>query len=487
MELLTPLQSNTGVSEYTTNGYHEQTSSQNEAFIQSSPYYNFLPSNFRTFTSGSGTATVADKMFKVTTGTSVGGYGAIQSFRSLNYKTGLTGLCRFSAIFTTNVANSWQGVGLINLGDELSFGYNGTDFGVWHRYNGLAEVRTITITGAASGSENLTLTLNSVAYTIPLTSGTTAHNAYEISNWLNNTSNQSVWVANQIDSTVIISAQADGAKSGTYSFSSSSATGTIASNITGVTKTSDFVAQSSWNMDTVSWLDPSKGNVYNIVYKYTGFGEINYYVEYPDTGGNVLVHTIKYGNANTTPCLGNPSLRTGLYCVSLGSTTDLTVYCASTSAFLQGTNVKIRNPRAYSNTKSITNAAFKNIFTIRNRRTYNYYYNQVEIEPIYLTLASEATKNCIVEVRATTDTELEQNFTNVGTNLVSDVDVSDIAFTGGVLLTSVVLSNNSRSASINLSEFGIKLPPSLHIVISAKLTGGSAADVTATLTWYEDV
>lgn len=161
-------------------GFGEVNVAQNNAFIQASATYNFLPSNFRDFTSGTGSTEVANKLFVCKTGTGVGGYGAIQSFRALNYKPGSSGLARFTALFESNAANSWQGVGLVNLGDELSFGYNGNSFGIWHRYGGLAEVRTLTITGAATGSETLTLTLNGVAYSIPLTSGSVEHNAWEI-------------------------------------------------------------------------------------------------------------------------------------------------------------------------------------------------------------------------------------------------------------------------------------------------------------------
>lgn len=469
-----------------TTAYNEQLIANNYAFIQSVPVYNLLPANFRAFTTESGTAGVTSKQFTCTTGTSVGGYGAIQSFRALNYKAGVSGTARFSAIFPTGgVATSWQGVGLLNLGDELSFGYNGTDFGIWHRYNGLAEVRTITVTGAAGGSENLTLTLNSVAYTIPLTSGTTAHNAYEISDWLNNSSNQTVWKADQVDSTVIISAQSDGAKAETYTFSSGTATGTIAQNTAGTTKTSDFITQSNWNQNTFEALDPTKGNMYSIVYKYSGFGNIQFFIENQDTGTPTLVHVIKYSNANTVPSMGNPSLRTGLYCVSLGSTTDITVQCAGIAAFMQNIPILTRNPRAYVSTQTV-DTNFTNIFTIRNRRTYNSIINQVEIEPQFLTLASESSKNTEFELRATTDTAVEQNFTAVGNNLISDVDTSVVTVTVGRLLLAGTLAPG-ETLKLNLTELRIRAPPTIHLVLQARVTGGADSDVTGSLVWIEDL
>ena len=464
-------------------GFGEVNVAQNRPYIQSAPLYNLIPSNFREFTSGSGSTGAEDRMFKVSTGTSVGGYGAIQSFRALNYKPGESGMVRYTAIFESNVASSWQGAGLIGIGDELSFGYNGTSFGIWHRYGGLPEVRTITVTGNAGGSETLTLTLNGTAYSIPLTSGTEEHNAYEIADWLN--ANQSVWGADQVDDTVIINSLSDGAKSGSYTYSSSTSTGTIDQNTSGVTKTSDFVAQADWNGESIASLDPSKGNVYEIQYQYLGFGNIFFHVEDPTTGIFKKVHTIRYSNKYTTPSLINPSLRTGLYCVSLGSTTDLIVRTASFGAFVQGQKQNTRNPRAYENTQSVS-TSFTNILTIRNRRTYNYLNNQVEIEPRLLTISSESTKNVEIEVRSAVNTGAEHNFTAFGNNLVTDVDTSSVEVTAGILLAAFTLSGGD-SASIDLMSLDIRLPPSLNLVIQGRVTSGSSSSVSASLVWYEDL
>ena len=44
--------------------------------------YGFIPSNFRTFNDGTGSAAIDGKFFKCDSGTSLADYGAIQSFRS---------------------------------------------------------------------------------------------------------------------------------------------------------------------------------------------------------------------------------------------------------------------------------------------------------------------------------------------------------------------------------------------------------------------
>ena len=100
---------------------------------------------------------------------------------------------------------------------------------------------------------------------------------------------------------------------------------------------------------------------------------------------------------------------------------------------------------------------------------------------------SESSRNAIVEVRTTTSPGVEQNFTAVGTNLISDVDSSSVTVSGGRLLAAVTLGGQERSTEIDLGKLQIRVPPGLHIVVQAILTGGSSTDLTATLTWYEDL
>ena len=464
--------------------FGEATVAQLYPIIQATANYDLIPSNFREFTANGGSTGAVGGMFEVQTGTSAGGYGAIQSFRALHYTAGQGVLARYTALFAANAATSWQGAGLISVGDELSFGYNGTAFGCWHRYGGLPEVRTITVTGGSSGSTDLTLTLNSVAYTIPLTSGSTAHNAWEIANWLNDSANQSVWGADNIDGTVIVAALSDGAKSGTYSFSHSTATGTIAQTTAGVTKTSTHIPQSTWNGDKFADLDPSKGNVYQISLQYLGFGAITFSIEDPETGSFIVAHRIQYPNANTTPSLGNPSLRLGMYAVSLGSTTNLTVKSGSMAGFIEGTAAKTRNPRAVDHTQSLGNSAATTLIALRNRKTYNGKFNQVEIQPELLSLANEGTKNVKIEVRTTTYPNIELQYTAAGTNLVSDVATDSRTFTGGTLIAAFSLAGG-QNITIDLTPLQIEMPPGLHLIVTGFKSSGANADVTTALTYYE--
>lgn len=477
------------ISNLTNTAFGEVSTAESRPFIQTTAAYNLIPANFRTFTALGGSATAEGGLFKVSSGTGgLGAYGTIQSFRALNYKAGEGGKARFTGVFETNAALSWSGVGLFTIADELTFGYNGTDFGIWYRSGGLAEVRTLTITGAASGSETATITLNGTGYSVPLTSGTVQHNAYEIQVWFD--ANVSDWNAEQVDDTVIFCALSDSPKSGTYSLSSSTATGTIAQDTAGVTKTSTHIPQSQWNGQALTTtLDPSKGNVYQIKYQYLGFGNIFFQIEDEEKGEFITVHTIKYVNNNTTPSLSNPSMHLGLYATSIGTSTDIIVKCASMGAFVEGMEGKTRNPRAEKNTNSSVGNNFVNILSIRNSRTYNGKVNQQEVQPLELSIASESTKNLEIEIRgnAVVDT-VDRNWQNVGTNLIVDVDKSACEYlSGGRLLFAKTLPGGG-GADYDLDRLRIRIPPTLEISIFARVTGGGASStVTAALAWYEDL
>jgi hypothetical protein len=246
--------------------------------------------------------------------------------------------------------------------------------------------------------------------------------------------------------------------------------------------------QSEWNVNNLSdWntpFDPTKGNVAQITYKYLGFGDIFFWLENPDTGRFQNVHIIKYTNQNTTPSLLNPSFKLGLYAESVGSTTDLSVYSASMAAFVDGTLTKTKNPRAVENTQSVGTGGFTNILTIRNRNTYNSFVNQGEIIPIILSLSTDSSKSIEIRVVVNGTPSGDTDFTEVGTNLVSDIDVTANTITGGTLLIASALRIEKL---INLDDLEIRIFPSFTFSITARLTSGSSADVTAALTYYESI
>jgi len=394
---------------------------------------------------------------------------------------------RFTARFSSGgVANSWQGAGFINLGDELSFGYSGESFGIWHRHDGKTELRELNLTAAGNGGETATVTINGTAYTIPLSENTVVGNAYEIEQFLQTGSSLNAY---QNNSGVQISFASDGAKNGTFSYS---ADGTSAGSFdrvtTGVTKTSEFIEQTDWNIDTRTGLNPTLGNVYQIKFQYLGYGGVQFAIENPETSNFEPVHTIKYANSNTSPSLGNPSLHMGLYAVSLGSTTNIEVYSASIAGYVQGELIPTRNPRAYANEKSV-GTTLTNLFTLRCKRNVNGLVNQVELEPKFLTVFTDSNRGCTVQVIGNATVAGPTNFVDAGnSNLSSEVDVTGGTVTegSGRLLLAFVVPTNS-SLEVDLESLRIRMPPTLRLTIAAKVNAGAASNIAGSLVWYEDV
>lgn len=464
-----------------TGTFGEMVTVKPESVIKGSAVYNLLSANFRQFSSG-GSVSISNSLIVLSSGTSLGNYGTVQSFRSINHKDGSGALVRFSGLFSQGVAGHWQGAGAITVTSEYSFGFNGADFGIWHRYNGALEVQTLTITGAAAGAENATVTLDGVDYTVPLTAGTTAKNANEVATYLQ--ANATGWDATQNGSMVVISATSDGNKTNAFTFLSSTATGTFSETTTGVTKTSSFIDQSDWSEGVFEGFDPTKGNEYQIRWQ-NGFGCVYFYIADPDSGVPMLVHILKWSNNNTSPSVQNPSMRLGAYSTNTGGTGAVTVSISYFAGFIEGSRASTRNPRSLSNTKSISTTE-TNILTIRNRRIYNGVVNQAEIEPRYLTLANDGSKSAIFTLRGNATIAGTTNYSDVANNLISEYDTSGTTVTGGGLLATFAVAKG-QSIEINLRELEIRVPPTLVFTISGYMASGAAADLTAALSWLEDV
>lgn len=450
-------------------------------YIKGSAIYGTIPSNFRTFVGTSGTATTENRQFKTTTGTDVGGFGVIRSFRALK-----DGYARFSVVFNEGVALSGQIAGLFNIGDGFCVGYDGVSFGVLHRYGGLPELRTLQITGGAGGSESATVFVNGTSFTIPLTSGDVQHNAFEIATYLE--ANLTGWNIEAVDDTVQIIAQSDGAKSGTYSFSSSSATATWSQVTAGATKTEDWIAQADFNGSVFEGFEPTNGNVYEIQYQSDGYGDVKFSVLNPETNRFVLMHSIRYGNTAVVPIVGNPSMKVGMAVFSLGSTTDMTMYAGEFKGYVSNNEPSIRNPRAYSNSKAgVTNAAFVNILTIRNGQSLNGYNNQIEIEPRLLTISTDSSKGAFIKVITNATVAGEPDFQYINEDaLTAQYDITGTTVTGGREIATFDVTSGG-SLPIDLQSLAIRIPATLSITIAAKIVSGAASDVNASLTWYEDV
>lgn len=427
--------------------------------------------------------------FEVTSGTNAAGFGKLESKHIIRYRPGQGVNLRFTARFDTAQDNSTQSAGGGNLGAELSFGYNGTTFGLFHNTGGRPEIQTLTITVAAGGAETLTLTLDGTNYSIALTAGTIAHNAFEIASSATFTSD---WTASQNGDTVIFLAKAAGNKAGAFTFSSTgTADGTLSENRAGVALTITHIPQSSWNLSTLLKtsdpfiLDPSKGNVYHIQFQYLGYGALTFNIEDPNSGAFVGVHQIKYANNNIIPSLEAPLFKIFWLSRNSGNTTSLTVNGASGAGFVEGLSVRTRNPVARTTTKTGIDTTLTNIFSLRVRRAFKDFENLTQVFPDIVFVASEGTKTASAEIHINATVAGEPNWTYHDESESSvEFDEDGTTVTGNTQVANISLGKTD-SKPINLKDLDIKLEPGDILTIAAKTNSGTT-EISASATWTED-
>lgn len=460
-------------------------------------------------TSGSGTATASGGMFTVTTGTTVASQGIIQTRKRLRYRPGQGIVGRFTALYTAPVANSYQlaGYGTAEAGIYVGYGNTGnlqdTSFGVLHVTGGVREVKTLTVTSGATSAGNVTVTLNGTAFTVAVTnSSNIQRTVWEIAQ-----GTFTGWKAYPSGATVVFVRDSAGTTAGTQSFSggTTNATATIAQTTAGAASTDTFYAQSTWNGDKLDGtgasgvtLDKTKLNIFQFNIGYLGTDAIVLKCKVCPTNSNnstwVTCHTIRLPNSRTTPNFSNPSFPFTLAAYSAGSTTDLTVKCASVAGFIEGAKVLHGNRFTYFNqSTNVGSNSFTPLFTIMNARVYSGRVNQAIINLLNTSGAIKHTSPVIYYLIRNGSLVGNPNFQSLATNSCSlwDTAATGVTYsTGNQLLATFHVGDTGEfdhhfgNGSFNMEE--LTLQPGEWITLAAKATTGTPAYVTASINTRED-
>lgn len=475
--------------------FGEQVIVEPTPLIQISNQYGLDPSlrdDLEVFNATGGTVDSNDNLFRCQTGTSLGGYGVIRSKEVAVYRAGQGVEARITGSFTAGVALSLQFAGLFSLTETAAFGYDGADFGIIHEYDGKAEVRTVTMTATPSGSETATITLDDDAFTANLTNSSLAENAFEIARdaALDATINAK-WRFEQEGDDVVFIAKSVGPKSGTYSFSSSTATATLAQETAGLAKSSGNVAQADWNINTnpLSGLfDPTKLNLYRVEYGYLGAVSMVFSIYDPEKADFIEVHRIEWANTETTPIFGNPDMKIGWTAASLGSTgTNLTVEGASSYVAVGGKNTFVNQSKSDDNLVASIDTTLTPIITLKNRITYGDRFNLGKIKILIASATNDHNKPSIIEIYKNGTLGGVPDFQLVDdVNSIALVDKSASSITGGSKIASFPVGANGGSDDIDLEKFLIDILPEEIITIAAKTTSGTGATIDAIISWVEE-
>lgn len=352
--------------------------------IQLDGIYGTTTEVIETFVSGTGaTAGGVSGLFTTTSGTTSTGYAALGSKRFLRYRPGQGALARFTAAFSPTVTQTSQRAGLFNRENAIQIGINddgvnGPRFGVLRASGGRVHITVLTINTAPTGNQTATVTLDGVAFSIPIASGSTTATAVQI----NKVDGFTGWFVDQVDNTVVFSAIDPGPKNGVFSFSSTGAgtlaTGTFSTKQAGVTQTENWTYQEDFNLDTLdgtgnagnpSGMDLASQflNVYQINFRWLGAGEIRYAIEDDSNGNMIFFHHEHYTNRYNIPHTSQPSFRLGYISQNTGSTTSASVTGASIMAAIEGDIRQNELNRSTSVAKtSLAQNVTHHLLTVRN-------------------------------------------------------------------------------------------------------------------------
>lgn len=448
-----------------------------------------------------GTVTQGDSMIIMQSGASANSAAHMLSKIPLRYNPGEGVDIRFTALFATGVSNSIQLTGIGDVGDGLFFGFNGTDFSILRRKQGVPEIQTLSITnGATSGpTGNITINLDGEATLVAVTNGDSAREvAVKIAaaDFSDTGLGWSIFLNN---STIIFKSWSAGNKSGTFSLVDTDVTGvagTFSETVAGASTTNEWIAQTSWDKDRMLQstdpdnspsgvtLDPTKLNVYKIEFQYLGAGALDFHIENPVTGRFVLVHRIQYANANIIPSLINPTLPLHMMSKNISNTSNLTIKSASMAGFIEGKESDIGLIKGSSNIKLAVGTSQTNVLSIKNNVVYQNSLNRVKVRIDGINMSSEGAKLVTIKVTKGAVLNGAPAFTDINSNTsVIAIDTAGTTFTGGTEILTVQLGKTD-SKEIPLKQFKINLLPGEIITISGAATSGTS-DIGASIHWRE--
>ena len=448
-------------------------------------------------TSGTGSVTVVDSTFNISTGATIYSQGVLQSRARIKYRAGQGIICRFTSAYTAPVASSYQIAGIGHAEDGVYIGYKDTDFGILYVNRGVRAQHTLTITTASTTNENVTVKLNDTNYSVAVTnSGNIQRTVYEIAN-----GTYSGWRAEAIGATIVFLSDSVGAKSGAFTLTATTAVGGFATTKTGVASTDLFIPQSSFNGDKLDGtgvsgftIDKTKLNVFQIGLQYLGAGIITFKVETVDTDKNdaewTIFHTMKLPNTLSVTTFGNPSMPFTAAAYSAGSTTNLTVKVGSVGLFTEGNGGdKSANRYTYYNTSTGVGAAsYLPLYTIKNAYTFANRSNQSVIRFTSISGAIKHTSPVSVFIFRGATLTGNPNFSRYASGSCALYDTSATACTISTN-DQIVFSTSMGDTGDFLFEFAEEfvLQPGEYITVAARSLSGTPSFVVVSLNSKEEL
>lgn len=441
-----------------------------------------------------GTASASGGMFVCQSGSSAQGEAYIQSDHPLTYHPGVGSMCRFTAMFEVpSVTTSQQLAGLSNVENFLQVGYReSTTFGVHFGTGGTTQVHKFTVTTGASVGESITITLDGETKAVTVTANNdTAETAWEIGS-ADYSATGSGWKAYAEGAIVYFISERAEDLDGTYSLSGE--TGdlaiTIAEEIAGSAPTVTSVT--AFDVDPLDGtgssgmtIDPTKLNVYQIQYQYLGAGDIEFFIENPETGKLTLFHRFQYANANTTPHLANPTMFFRLEAYNGTGTDDVTCKSASFGGFHQGAENQLGPRYGADFTKATIGTTFVPILSLKGSALFGSRASLAESHIERLGFSCDGTKGAVVAIIRDGTLDNAANFSLMDASSATMVDTDATTITGGHDMMELGVATGTNLTIGDLDQT-LTFDRDEIITIAAKSTS-STTDVTATVVVHEEI
>ena len=451
--------------------------------VQTDGRYGTNSYDHQIYTASSGNVSHSGGAFSITCSGTTGSYGLLRTRRFNTFKPAQSFMARWLAKFDTPTAGTSQRIGVQNQENAYYLGLNGTTFGVLHTYNGRAPIYRATVT-SYTGTQVVTLTLNSVTYTTTIQTGETTNEAAQR---ISEIDFGGAWLANQRDNTVELLYTGVAPLGGTFSITGA---GTFSGSVTqvqaGVTATNTWYYNGT-DFNMPAWFHPGRYNSYEVKYSWSG---INFFVLNPNTGQYDLFYQLVWAGSSSATQLpvNNPAFKIAGLALNTGSLTGVTMNIASMMSGLEG----ITNRNSYTGASAVTKSSLTqnvlhHLVSIQNPYTYSDTINTIE------TLMSDfvATTQCNdpAEIYMYLDAPL---LTGVHNYISQDGYPVTISTATGTIdpatnwpVVSFVVGNTGSSVQFALETYRLVVPPGSTITIAIRSTA-VIQKAAASIVWYND-
>lgn len=225
-------------------------------------------------------------------------------------------------------------------------------------------------------------------------------------------------------------------------------------------------------------IDLTKGNIFEIVYQYLGYGIATLGIANPDTGLFMPVAKTNYINANTESNLGNPTMPFRVEVDNGSSTDDINIVNASVAAFVDGYTNGTGLHWGKSNSKTGITTTPANVLTIRSKSSFAGVTNRIPTHIELVNVTVDGTKAAIVRIRKNaTNSGTAASWTDIDTDSPIEFDTVGV-WTAGRVIAELPVSK-AGTVALDIHDYDIHLSNGDTLTVEVEATSGTTDAVGA--------